>query len=126
MASNIPTPDTRVVSMPVADFDRAHGWVEAIITVVRDLEAESQSAIDAGDPLDSARIRDYLRLAASTLRSACLLMKDARIDSAADAADDTYFARLQEVAAGGPVDELAAAIIRDSLAKVWPPKGYRQ
>ncbi|MDG4561169.1 MAG: hypothetical protein P9E88_07755 [Candidatus Competibacter sp.] len=34
----------------------------------------------------------------------------------------TEFERLRECAAGGPVDELAAAIIRDSLAKLQPER----
>ncbi|MDG4560906.1 MAG: hypothetical protein P9E88_06400 [Candidatus Competibacter sp.] len=34
----------------------------------------------------------------------------------------TEFERLRECAAGGPVDELAASIIRDSLAKLRPER----
>lgn len=36
------------------------------------------------------------------------------------------FARVTALANGGSVDELASAIIRDSLAKVWPPKECRR
>lgn len=34
----------------------------------------------------------------------------------------TDFARLQDLAAGGPVDELVSSIIRDSLAKLQPER----
>ena len=104
MASNTPAQNTRVISLLAADFDRAHGWIEGTITVLSDLAAEAQSAIDSGDPLDPARVRDYLldlkscacarfdparvrdylRIAAGILRSASLILDDARVDAAAD------------------------------------------
>jgi len=32
----------RTVTLPADQFDRAHGWIEGVITLVRDLEAETQ------------------------------------------------------------------------------------